>query len=92
LARRAIKRNNVAIPQLLIRFTNFPSEDASWEDYDTIASPYPNFILEDKNSFRGEGVSDDDTTFNREDDNAQRGEEENGAKHNNLKFKIWANG
>jgi Chromo (CHRromatin Organisation MOdifier) domain len=51
LSRYAIKQNNVVVPQLLIRWTNLPPEDASWEDYDTLANQYPTFILEDKNNF-----------------------------------------
>jgi Chromo (CHRromatin Organisation MOdifier) domain len=51
LARRAIKRDNEAIPQILIKWTNLSDEDSSWEDYQTIASHYPQFILEDKNDF-----------------------------------------
>jgi transposase InsO family protein len=58
LERRAIKRNNVAVPQILVSWTNLPAEDASWEDYDDIAVRFPQFILEDKNRFEGGRVSD----------------------------------
>jgi Integrase zinc binding domain/Chromo (CHRromatin Organisation MOdifier) domain len=57
LNRRAIKRTNEAVPQLLIRWTNLPLEDASWEDYDLLERHYPQFILEDKNAFKDRGMS-----------------------------------
>jgi hypothetical protein len=34
LDRRAIKRGNIAVPQLLVKWTNLSEADASWEDYD----------------------------------------------------------
>jgi Chromo (CHRromatin Organisation MOdifier) domain len=54
---RAVKCNNMAIPQLLIKWTNLPEDDASWEDYGVIAQYYPQFILEDKNNFEERGLS-----------------------------------
>jgi Chromo (CHRromatin Organisation MOdifier) domain len=45
MSHRAIKHNNVAVPQLLIRWTNLPPKDASWEDYDILAAHYPTFIF-----------------------------------------------
>jgi Chromo (CHRromatin Organisation MOdifier) domain len=58
LARRAIKRDNTAIPQLLIKWSNLSEDDASWEDYSVIRNVYPDVILEDKNVFEDGGVSD----------------------------------
>jgi Chromo (CHRromatin Organisation MOdifier) domain len=34
---RAVKHDNVAVPQFFVSWTNLPPEDASWEDYDSIA-------------------------------------------------------
>jgi Chromo (CHRromatin Organisation MOdifier) domain len=56
LARRAVKRNNVALPQLLIKWSNLSAKDASWEDYDVLAKHYPSFIFEDKNNFEEWGL------------------------------------
>jgi RNase H-like domain found in reverse transcriptase/Reverse transcriptase (RNA-dependent DNA polymerase)/Integrase zinc binding domain len=36
ISRRAIQRHNVAVPQLLVKWSNLTEEDASWEDYDTL--------------------------------------------------------
>jgi Chromo (CHRromatin Organisation MOdifier) domain len=60
LARRAIKRNNEAIPQLLVKWTNLSEEDASWEDYTTLKASYPDALLEDKQVFEDGGVSDEE--------------------------------
>jgi Chromo (CHRromatin Organisation MOdifier) domain len=51
LDRHAVKHDNVAVPQFLIKWTNLSDENSSWEDYHTIATHYPQFILEDKNAF-----------------------------------------
>jgi Chromo (CHRromatin Organisation MOdifier) domain len=56
LARRVIKWDNQAIPQILVKWSNLPEDDALWEDYETIHSTYPTAILEDKNDFEGRGV------------------------------------
>jgi hypothetical protein len=40
LDRRVVKRNNIAVPQILLSWTNLPPEDAFWEDYDAIASQF----------------------------------------------------
>jgi Chromo (CHRromatin Organisation MOdifier) domain len=57
-ARQAIKRDNVAVPQILIKWTNLPQKDASWEDYDSIKQRFPNAILEDKNAVEEEVMSE----------------------------------
>jgi Chromo (CHRromatin Organisation MOdifier) domain len=57
LAHRALKRNNVTLHQLQIKWSNLPAEDASWEDYNVLAKHYPSFILEDKNNFEERGLS-----------------------------------
>jgi Chromo (CHRromatin Organisation MOdifier) domain len=51
LARRAIKKPNEAIPQLLVKWSNLSESDASWEDYASLKDVYPNALLEDKNVF-----------------------------------------
>jgi hypothetical protein len=58
--RRAIKRNNVTVLQLLMKWTNLSDDDVSWEDYDVLAKNYPDFILEDKNSFEAGLLSDEE--------------------------------
>jgi hypothetical protein len=58
---------------LLIKWSNLPDEDASWEDYDVIARHYLSFILEDKNNFEGRGLSgdEDETQTIRDEDELQ---------------------
>ena len=34
LQRQMVKRNNVAAVRVLVQWSNFPPEDATWEDYD----------------------------------------------------------
>lgn len=46
LVRRLIKRNNLAVTQLLMKWPNPLEEDASWEDYDWYKQKYPQFIPE----------------------------------------------
>ncbi|KAK6150954.1 hypothetical protein DH2020_015886 [Rehmannia glutinosa] len=41
LARRLVKRNNAAIPQILVRWSHLPDFEATWEDYHTIISQFP---------------------------------------------------
>jgi hypothetical protein len=40
LDRHVVKRNKIAVPQILLSWTNIPPEDASWEDYDAIAGQF----------------------------------------------------
>ncbi|KAJ1694535.1 hypothetical protein LUZ63_011233 [Rhynchospora breviuscula] len=58
LARKLIKRRNAPIAQILVQWQNQPVEEASWEDYDVIKQKFPTAILEDKDGFIGEGMSD----------------------------------
>jgi hypothetical protein len=87
-----IKRNNEVVLQLLIRWTYLPIEDASWEGYDILVCHHPQFILEDKKSFEGQGVSgteDELITHKMEEDDQQRENEEEEGLQNQI-FKIWA--
>ena len=43
LQRRMVKKNNVAVAQWLIQWSNTIPEDASWEDASTIQNQYPKF-------------------------------------------------
>lgn len=43
LDRRMIKRNNVAVEQVLVQWTNVPPENATWEDTSFIAAQFPAF-------------------------------------------------
>jgi Chromo (CHRromatin Organisation MOdifier) domain len=58
IGRRAIKRDNAAVPQIFIKWTNLSEEDASWEDYDSIKLHFQNTILEDRNSVEEEAMSE----------------------------------
>ena len=51
-----MKKRNVAQTQLLIQWQNQTADDATWEDYEVIATRFPNFIHEDMNIFKGEGM------------------------------------
>nr|XP_016437391.1 PREDICTED: uncharacterized protein LOC107763413 [Nicotiana tabacum] len=43
LQRRLIKRNNFAVVRVLVQWSNFPPEDATWEDYHYIKARFPEF-------------------------------------------------
>lgn len=55
--RRMVKRRNVAVPQVLIKWANQDVEEATWEDSETVAKGYPQFILGDKENSKGGRVS-----------------------------------
>uniref|UniRef100_A0A3Q7IGX6 Integrase zinc-binding domain-containing protein n=1 Tax=Solanum lycopersicum TaxID=4081 RepID=A0A3Q7IGX6_SOLLC len=38
-----VKRNNVAVVQVLAQWSNIPKEDATWEDYDFLKAKFPGF-------------------------------------------------
>ena len=56
LDRRVVKRRNTAVAQWLIQWRNQSSDDATWEDYEAFAQRFPDFIREDTNFVKGEGV------------------------------------
>ncbi|KAJ4783151.1 polyprotein [Rhynchospora pubera] len=58
LERRMIKRNNAAVVQVLVKWSNQDEDDAYWIDYDVLRKDFPNFALEDKDSLMGGGVSE----------------------------------
>jgi hypothetical protein len=62
LARKIIKRNNELVVQLLIKLLNIVGEDPTWEDYNEIASKYPEFILRNKDFSKREGMSAEENT------------------------------
>ncbi|KAL2237277.1 UNVERIFIED_CONTAM: Retrovirus-related Pol polyprotein from transposon 17.6 [Sesamum indicum] len=43
LARRLIPRNNVGVPQVLIHWSHSSPEQATWEDYHSMAACFPDF-------------------------------------------------
>ncbi|XP_026433887.1 uncharacterized protein LOC113331394 [Papaver somniferum] len=51
LSTRSITTRRNEFNQLLIQWTNSAPEDATWEDKSNIQAHYPNFILEDKDTF-----------------------------------------
>ncbi|KAJ4807007.1 polyprotein [Rhynchospora pubera] len=57
LGRKLVKRGNAPVVQVLIKWSNGTEEDATWEDYARLARNFPQFILEDKESFMGGGMS-----------------------------------
>ncbi|XP_078178594.1 uncharacterized protein LOC144572795 [Carex rostrata] len=58
VARRMVKRQNSAISQLLIQWKGQGVEDATWEDYSSMARRFPDFILEVEKQLKEEGLSD----------------------------------
>ncbi|XP_078170149.1 uncharacterized protein LOC144564426 [Carex rostrata] len=52
LARKMVKRRNVAETQVLVQWQGLESEEATWEDYSFLAKEYPEFILEDEKAFK----------------------------------------
>lgn len=41
---------------MLVKWANLNEEDATWEDRSEMQQAYPNFNLEDKVDFKGEGI------------------------------------
>lgn len=56
LAKRMVKRRNATTPQVLVKWYNQPEKDATWEDYDHMAKEFSEFIREDTNFTKGEGL------------------------------------
>lgn len=57
LARCMVKKCNAAVSQVLIQWLNQSSEDATWEDYESIARQFPEFVLEVENALEEERMS-----------------------------------
>ena len=56
LARRIVKKKNAAQTQLLVKWKNQSQDDATWEDYESIAQKFPSLICEDTNFLKEGGV------------------------------------
>lgn len=56
LAHRWIQVSEKAVLELLIHWQDRPSTEDSWEEYDLIMEQFPQFRLEDKAAFQGEGI------------------------------------
>ena len=54
LDKRILKRNNQAVTQLLVQWSNLAPEDATWEDYSFLVSQFPNFDPWGQGSFQRE--------------------------------------
>jgi hypothetical protein len=48
----------------LVKWTNLPETDASWEDYDFIRQTFPTALLEVKKNFKEEAMSDTEVADN----------------------------
>ncbi|KAL5714438.1 hypothetical protein ACHQM5_016402 [Ranunculus cassubicifolius] len=57
LNQRSIARGNRWVRQYLIQWSNATTQEATWETYNYLRAHFPTFVLEDKDSFKGEGLS-----------------------------------
>ncbi|KAH1148528.1 hypothetical protein GYH30_043247 [Glycine max] len=55
LQSKVILRNHQQVQQQLIKWEGLEDDQATWEDTSTIKLTFPDFNLEDKVSFKGEG-------------------------------------
>ncbi|MCI70923.1 hypothetical protein A2U01_0092186, partial [Trifolium medium] len=55
LATRTVLKGTQQTLQILVQWENGLQEEATWEDLEDIKASYPNFNLEDKVDFKGEG-------------------------------------
>ncbi|KAL2232584.1 UNVERIFIED_CONTAM: Transposon Ty3-G Gag-Pol polyprotein [Sesamum indicum] len=66
LARRLVPRNNVGVPQVLIQWSHSSPDQATWEDYYSVAAIFPGFDPWGQGSRKGGGnvvVSGGNTTL-----------------------------
>lgn len=56
LARRMVKKRNAAVAQILVQWRNQTTDDATWEDYESMAQRFPEFIREDTNAVKEGGM------------------------------------
>jgi Chromo (CHRromatin Organisation MOdifier) domain len=57
LDRRLVQKGNEPCTQILIRWSNLPDSDATWEDYLQIRQQFPFFKVEDNLDFERRGMS-----------------------------------
>ncbi|KAJ4810364.1 polyprotein [Rhynchospora pubera] len=57
LERKLYKKGNAAGVKVLIKWSHGTVDDATWEDYQSLAQRFPQFILEDKELFKKGGMS-----------------------------------
>ena len=55
LDKRITKRNNQAVTQLLVQWSNLAPESATWEDYSFLVSQFPDFDPWGQGSIEGRG-------------------------------------
>jgi hypothetical protein len=63
LGRRMIKKGNAAEVELLIRWTNLPESEATWEEYQRLKLQFPYFVLGDKEIVMGREMSGTSNTI-----------------------------
>lgn len=57
LARRMVKKRNTADTEVLIQWSNQEIKEATWENYQSIAQRFPQFVLEVENALKEGGMS-----------------------------------
>ena len=44
LERRLVKKGNVAVPQVKVKWTHLPEDAATWEDYNVLKAHFPDAL------------------------------------------------
>ena len=44
LERRLVKKGNVAVPQVKVKWTHLPEDAATWEDYNVLRALFPDAL------------------------------------------------
>lgn len=75
LGRRLVKKGNEAVAELLIKRSNLPESDATWEEYKRLKLQFPSFFLEDKDLEKGRELSGTEHTMSYRIHKVEDGEE-----------------
>lgn len=57
LDRRMVKKGNAAIVQVLVKWTNFPDDSATWEDWEVLKTSFWRSLIGDNQGLLGEVLS-----------------------------------